>query len=235
MLALGLDPSLRAFGFAVVDTSTIGLARRIVSNHYGTTNKEVPPHRYSFFQEKIREYLRLYPQIEVIGIESPAFSAGPFQTIHFALLQFSLVVAFEARKDVVLFDPATREYLVREDPKLKRGKIHKLDVQRYVQRDTMDHKIINDNQADAYVIGKFAARFMELLNGKISPEDLTPSEYQKFIGMTRKKKTLSGVKEIKTAHVFRENHRFYQFSKVSIGDSKLPKKSKIDLKTKGMK
>ncbi len=229
MISLGLDPSLRAFGFAVVDTGAEGLSRRIISAHYGTTNKDVPPHRYSFFQEKIREYLRLYPEIEVIGIESPAYSAGPFQTVHFALLQFSLVVAFEARKDVVLFDPATREYLVREDPKLKKGKIHKLDVQRYVQRDTMDPKIIDNNEADAFVIGKFAARFMELINGHITPEELTPSEYQKFIGMTRKKKTLSGLKEIKTAHAFRENHRFYRFSKVPVGEAKLPEKSKVKI------
>ena len=227
MLALGLDPSLRAYGWAVHDTSAAGVARRVASGHEGTLGDRVPPARFLHFQALVADLLRRFPRVEVVGIESPAYDAGPFQSIHFGLMQFSMAEVFLARRDCVLFDPATREYLVREDPKLKKGKIHKSDVQRYVQLDTMDVKVIDNNEADAYVIAKFAARLWQLRRGEISPTDLTPSEYQKFVGMTRKVKRLGRTQVQRTAHAFRENKRFYEFSRVPQGSVSLPQKGAI--------
>lgn len=227
MISLGLDPSLKAYGWCVCDTSKTGRARRIASGHEGTLPSIVPPARFLHFQSMVRELIREYPGIEVVGIESPAYSAGPFQTIHFGLMQFSMAEVFLARRDCVLFDPATREFLVRVDPKKKTGKMFKEDIQRYVQLDTMDSDFIDNNEADAYVIALFAARLKELRKGIISLSDLTPSELQKFVLMTKTKKSVFGTKTKNTGHAFRENSRFYDFSSVPPGSVSLPKKSSI--------
>lgn len=227
MISLGLDPSLSGYGWAVFDSKQKGRARRIASGHEGTLPSVVPPARFLHFQSMVRELIKEYPGIEVVGIESPAYDAGPFQTIHFGLMQFSMAEVFLARRDCVLFDPATREFLVRVDPKKKTGKMFKEDIQRYVQLDTLDSGFIDNNEADAYVIALFAARLKELRNGIISPEDLTPSELKKFVLMTKKKKTIFGTRTKNTGHAFRENSRFYDFSSVPQGSVSLPKKSAI--------
>ncbi len=228
MIALGLDPSLRSYGWAVFNSSAKGRARRIASGHEGTLPSVVPPARFLHFQAMVSDILKRFPDIEVVGIESPAYNAGPFQSIHFGLLQFSMAEVFNARKDCVLFDPATREYLVREDPQLKKGRIHKIDVQNYVKLDTLDANTIDNNEADAYVIGKFACRLTELRKGLINPSDLTPCELQKFVAMKRKKKTLGGTKIVNIAHAFRENNRFFEFSRIPPGSVSLPQKGKIN-------
>ena len=175
----------------------------------------------------VEDLLKRFPEVKVVGIESPAYDAGPFGPIHYGLMQFSMASVFLARRDCVLFDPATREFLVREDPKAKKGRIHKSDVQRYVQLDTMDVKVIDNNEADAYVLAKFAARLWQLRAGEISPSDLTPSEMQKFVAMKRRVKTLGGTRVKRTAHAFRENARFFEFSRVPSGSVSLPLKGGI--------
>lgn len=228
MIALGLDPSLRAYGWAVVDSSATGRARRIDSGHDGTLTSAVPVARFMHFRTMVQSLLRKYPQITTVGIESPAYEAGPFQTIHFGLMMYSLEAAFEARKDVVLFDPTTLKYLAKGDPKARKGPMGKMDMQREVQLDTMDTRVIDNNEADAYLVGKFGARFMEVKNGTVNPVDLTPSEVAVFIGRKRKIKVPGGTRVKRVAHAFRENSRYFQFSKVPAGSVSLPKRSDVN-------
>jgi Holliday junction resolvasome RuvABC endonuclease subunit len=224
MISIGFDPSLRSFGWAVIDTSEKGMKRRVESGHCATTSSECQPARYIHLQNLVKSILNKHPEADVIGVESPAYSGGPFQSIHHSLMMFSLAEIFVARKNCVLFDPSTREYLVRNN---KKGRISKLDVQRFVQIDTLDPVIIQNDEADAYVIGLFAARFMELKQGIITPDELSPAEMHKFISMTKKVKTLKGVKIKHVGHVFRENNRYYEFEKVPPGSVSLPDKTVI--------
>jgi len=225
MISIGLDPSLRNFGWSVVDTLKSGKSRRIDSGHESTTVSECQPARYLHLQYLVRDVIKRYPSAEVIGIESPAFTGGPFAMIHHTLMMFSLVEIFLARKDCVLFDPATREYLVRNG---KKGKMGKSDIQRFVQLDTMDTSVLQNDEADAYVIGLFAARFMEFKNDILKVANLSIAEQRVFVGRTKKVKTLSGVIEKRTAHAFRENSRFFRFSLVPQGSVLLPTKSEIN-------
>ena len=227
MISIGLDPSLRSFGWCVVDTSKTGESRRVDSGHESTTSSECQPARYLHLQYLVKSIIQRFPEAGVIGIESPAYSAGPFQSIHHSLMMFSLVEVFLARKDCVLFDPSTREYLIRNG---KKGKIGKSDIQRFVQLDTMDANILQNDEADAYVIGLFAARLMELRSGKISICDLSPAEQHIFVSRSKKAKTVKGIVYKKTAHAFRENARFFRFSAVPTGQIILPTKSEIDPK-----
>ncbi len=142
-------------------------------------------------------------------------------------MMFSLEEIFGRRKDCVLYDPATLKLLAREDPKKFKGAMGKLDMQRKVQIDTMDPGIIDNNEADAYLIAKYSARLALLLQGTISPRDLTPSESSVFVARTRRVKTVAGVVRKKVAHIFRENSRYFNFSKIPPGQVSLPNKTAI--------
>jgi len=178
------------------------------------------------FRALVADLLRRY-KVDAVGIESPAYQAGPFQRIHFGLMMFSLEEVFKARKDCVLFDPATLKSLAKGDPTKHRGAMGKLDMQRRVQVDTMDTGFIDNNEADAYLVGKFAARFMRLKDGSIKPNDLEPLESRIFVTRSRKVKTLAGVTRKRVAHAFRENSRYFSFSRIPEGEVALPTKSAI--------
>jgi hypothetical protein len=223
MLVLGLDPSLTAFGWALHDDAAEGRARRPASGHEGTLPSSVPVARFLHHQEMVRDVLARHP-VEAVGIESPAYDAGPFQTIHFGLMMFSLVPIFEARKDVVLFDPATLKYLARETTN-KKGAMGKLDMQRKVQVDTMDTRVIDNNEADAYLVGKYAARMMRLVGGSLRPEDLTETERRVFLTREKTVKRMGQRVKKRVSHAFRENSRFFRFSLVPPGDVRLPSRS----------
>ncbi len=226
MIVLGLDPSLSAYGWAVHDSNKKGPARRIASGHEGTLPSTVPVARFMHFRALVGSLLNRY-HVDSVGIESPAYQAGPFQRIHFGLMMFSLEEIFNRRKDCVLYDPATLKLLAREDSKKFKGTMGKLDMQRKVQLDTMDAGVIDNNEADAYLVAKFSARLGLLLRGVISPQDLTPSESAVFVARTRRVKTVSGVITKKVAHIFRENSRYFNFSKIPPGEVSLPTKSAI--------
>jgi len=228
MISLGLDPSLLGFGWAVHDFTATGKARRVSSGHEGTFPTTVPVARYVHYRSLVKRLLSTF-EPQVVGIESPAYQAGPYQTIHHSLMMFCLEAIFEARKDCVLFDPATLKSLTKGSTNNK-GIMTKLDMQRFVQLDTMDADIIDNNEADAYCIAYFASRFSLLHGGLLDPASLTKSEFSILLGKTRKIKTLKGVKVKRVAHVFRENNRFFQFSQIPQGSIDLPKKSSVNEK-----
>ena len=193
------------------------------SGHEGTLSSNVPVARYIHFRSLVRSLLKRYPDVEVVGIESPAYGGGPFSENHFGLMMFSLEAVFEARKDCVLFDPTTLKTLIGD------ARASKSHVQKFVQFDTMDVKQINNNEADAYCIAREASRFMMLKNGSLDPDGLSEPERRVFLTKTKRVKgRMDGLPSVKnTAHAFRENSRFFQFSHVPPGDVALPRKEAI--------
>lgn len=226
MRTLGSDPSLTGYGWAIHDSDATGLKRRIASGHENTLPSTVPVARFMHFQSLINSLIERY-EPDAVGIESPAYSAGPFQSIHFGLMMFSLVPVFEKRINCALFDPATLKLLAKGDPKEKRGAMGKLDMQRKVQLDTLDSNVIDNNEADAYLVAYFTARLVQLMNGKLDPSQLTPAEKRVFILRTKTIKTMAGKKIKRVGHVFRENSRFYEYSRIPIGSVALPRKHEI--------
>jgi Holliday junction resolvasome RuvABC endonuclease subunit len=226
MVILGLDPSLSAYGFAILKDTELGLNRRVYSKHEATLPSRVPVARFMHFRALVDDMVRVY-QPDLIGIESPAYDAGVFQTIHFGLLQYSLEAAFLHRKDVVLFDPATLKSLVKGTNPNAKGIMTKLDMQKFVMLDTMDTKMVHDGEADAYCLAYFASRFYKVLDGTLDPADLNPSEYRIFLGKTKTVKTVKGNVKKRTGHAFRENNRFYRYSAIPPGSVDLPRKNAI--------
>lgn len=226
MRVLGLDPSLNAYGWAIHDFRSSGALRRVDSGHEGTLSSTVPVARFMHFRSLVDKLLKEY-QPDAVGLESPAYDAGPFQTTHFGLMMFSMEPIFARRKDLVLFDPATLKALVRGSMKSKLGTITKLEMQRFVQLDLMDTNILNDNEADAYCVSYFASRFLRTLEGTLDPNDLNPSELNTFLLRTKVIKTLKGNRKKFVSHAFKENSRYFAFSKIPAGEITLPEKSQI--------
>jgi hypothetical protein len=136
---------------------------------------------------------------------------------------FSLEAIFERRKDCVLFDPVTLKYLT------GKSQASKQDIQKFVQLDTVNPDSIQSDEADAYCIAKFATRFMMVKDGILNPDDLSKYEKRVFLERTRKRKGVNGKPMIKRiAHVFRENSRFFSFSRVPKGRVDLPNKIQIN-------
>lgn len=219
MRALGIDPSLSSLGYCVYDSGAIDRPRRLVhSGHEGTMGDIVPVARFIRARAVVASLLRRF-NVDVVGIESPAFTAGPFATTHFSLMMFASEAVFDARKDLVLFDPTTLKIV-----STGKSDATKADMQRAVQLDRMSTDIVQSDEADAYHAARSASRFMELREGLISPDDLTEQEQQVFLKRTKKKRG----KLIRTSHVFRENGRFYRFSVVPPGSVDLPHRSEIN-------
>jgi Holliday junction resolvasome RuvABC endonuclease subunit len=228
MIVLGLDPSLRAYGWAVYDSKAKPKRKRIASGYEATLSSQVPVARFIHFRAMVKNLLEKY-EIEAVGIESPAYGGGPFSETHFGLMMFSIEVIFEKRLDCVLFDPETLKFLAKVDPKKRKGKMNKIDMQRYVSIDTNTPKLINNNEADAYCVAKFSSRLIHLVNGDIDPEDLTESEKWTFMDKAKKRKNAKKQIVVKrTAHIFRENSRFFRFSKIPEGNVNLPEKDNIN-------
>ena len=227
MISLGLDPSLTNYGWCVLNDMAKGRSRRIASGSHSTTPDMIPVVRFMQFRSMVDDLISKYDP-DVIGIESPAYD-GPFQVIHHGLLLFSLESIFKHRKDVVFYDPSTLKSLIRGNKNVK-GPIHKIDVQKFVSLDMLSPDLLPHDEADAYALSFFATRIFKLLDGKIQREDLSESEKRIFLDKTKKVKTLKGIIQKSTGHVFRENSRIFKFSKVSVGDIKLPDKSEMRLK-----
>lgn len=222
MRALGIDPSLTSLGYCVYDSEAPTRPRRLVhSGHEGTLGDLVPVARFVHARSVVDSLLRRF-DVDVVGIESPAFTAGPFSTTHFALVMFVSEVVFERRKDFVLFDPTTLKLV-----SAGKSTASKSEMQRAVQLDRMSTDLTQADEADAYMVARATARFTMLRKGLLGPEDLDENEQRVFLQRSKKAKKGSSKPVRKVAHVFRENSRFFSFSKVPVGSVSLPDRSEI--------
>jgi len=211
MITLGLDPSLTAFGWCVHDSSQVGPARVVERGRFATPASDVFVKRYKDLRCAVNELLDRFPQIEGVGVESTAFGEMYSEGMY-ALFTHVNEALYDHRKDVIHFDPLTVKLLVKQDPKVKQGKMFKSDMVDAAKADTGTTGRFNHNEADAYHIARFAARFWELHRGLITGDDLTPSEQHVFLRQhtyTRGKR--AGETE-KLGAMFRENDRFFRFS-----------------------
>lgn len=225
MKTLGLDPSLTAFGWAIYDSNAVGLARRVASGHEKTLPSQVSVTRYMHFRSLVCRLIKEYgPQR--VSIESAVLDGSPFSPIHYGLVLFCLEAVFDARIDVVLFDPSTLKSLISGHLGAKR-KMFKSDMQNFVKLNTMDSNIIHDGEADAYCLAFEGDRFFNTISGNIDISKLNESEIRTFISKKKMVKTLKGKVARNTSHAFRENSRWYNFSKIPRGDVYLPEKSAV--------
>lgn len=214
MITLGLDPSLTGFGWCVHRSDVAGSGRVVAKGHYATDSKSIFVTRYIALRELLSQLLEAYPQIEAVGVESPPFGESYSEGLY-GLFVYVCEAVYSHRKDVVFFDPQTVKRLVRMDPAIRRGSMDKRDMVEAARIDTGILKgRFNHNEADAYHIARFAARFWEFIRGELTEEDLVPSERNAFYKVHKFKKGAKAGKTTITGLAFRENARFFRFSQI---------------------
>ena len=220
MKSLGIDPSLTGFGYCVYDSDSPKNSKIVISGHKGTSPDDVPVVRFTEIRSLVRNLLNRF-SVQVVGIESPAFNAGPFASVHHCLMMYTIEAVYEKKIDLVLFDPNTVKYLTGDKD------FNKDDMKKFVKLDTMRPGDIQSDEADAYCIARHASRFHSLLNGILKPDELSDNELSTYISRKKSKKTMVKKKQSFNGHIFRENERFFRFSSITDGN-KLPKKSPIN-------
>jgi hypothetical protein len=191
-----------------------GSARIVAKGHQATDSKDIFITRYIALRGLILSLLKEHPEVQAVGIESPPFGESYSEGLY-GLFLYVCEAVYLYRKDVVFFDPLTVKALTKMDARIRRGSMDKRDMVEAARIDTgilkgrFDH-----NEADAYHIARFAARFWEFVNGVITEEDLVPSELNSWY---RKHEFKRGVKAGKTVYSglsFKENDRFFRFSQI---------------------
>jgi Holliday junction resolvasome RuvABC endonuclease subunit len=211
MISLGLDPSLTGFGWCVHDSEAEGPARVIARGRFATSPRDIFVQRYIDLRGHVDRLLLEYPQVEAVGVESPPFGEQYSEGLY-ALFLYVNEAIYTRRKDVVYFDPGTVKMLAKEDPSIRKGKMFKADMVAAAKVDTGIKGRFNHNEADAYHIGRFAARFFLFVNGSLKEADLTPAEFRAF---ARTHTFVRGRRKGETVQygaAFKEGQRWYRFS-----------------------
>jgi Holliday junction resolvasome RuvABC endonuclease subunit len=210
VIALGLDPSLRGFGWCIHNASTTGKDRVFARGRWSTSSKTIWVERYVLLRKEVQDLLDRYLLVEAVGVESPPFGELWSEGLYALFLVVNEAI-WSRRKDVVYFDPSTVKMLTKEDPSIRKGKMFKSDMIDAAKADTGIPKW-NSDEADAYHVARFAARFWMLLRGEIQESDLTPSEYRAFARIHTFMRGKRKGETIKTGAMFKENQRFFRFS-----------------------
>ena len=210
MITLGLDPSLTGFGWVIHNSAVTGSSRVFARGRWSTSSKAIWVERYVELRTNIQDLLDRYLLIEAVGVESPPFGELWSEGLYALFLMVNEAV-WSRRKDVVYFDPGTVKMLVKEDPKLRKGKMFKSDMIDAAKAETGIGRWSSD-EADAYHIAKFTARFWMLLRGDIQVSDLTPSEFQAFAKIHTFTKGKRAGETVRLGAMFKEDQRFFRFS-----------------------
>jgi hypothetical protein len=210
MITLGLDPSLTGFGWCIHNSVVVGKDRVFARGKWSTPSKMIFVERYVRMRQELQDLLDRYLLIENVGVESPPFGELWSEGLYGLFLYVNEAI-WSRRKDVVYFDPNTLKMLVKEDPEIRKGKMFKSDMIVSAREDTGIYRW-NGDEADAYHVARFAARFWKLLRGDVKESDLTPSEYQAFAKIHTFKRGKRKGQTVKKGAIFKENQRFFRFS-----------------------
>ena len=214
---------MTGFGWCVHDPDATHRSRVVKKGRWKTSPKDIFLRRYLFLRDCIGSVLDEFPEIQIVGVESPPFGEAWSEGLYGLFLYVNEAV-YLRRRDVVHFDPLSLKLLAKEDPSVRQGKMFKADMVAMAKADTGISRW-NADEADAYHIAQFAARFLLVLDGHIDEDVLSPSERHVFLrqkvitrgGKTAIIKSKTSAVEGRTVGLgtlFRENDRFFRFSKV---------------------
>ncbi len=163
-----------------------------------------------FLREGVGKILDEHPEIEAVGVEAPVFGEQ-WSPGAYALYIMVCEAIYTRRKDVVFFDPGTVKMLAKGDPRIK-GKMFKVDMVNAAKSDTGIKGRFDHNEADAYHVARFAARFWLFVSKEIAQADLSPAEHQAFARIHTFKKGEKAGQTVLLGAAFKEGQRFHRFS-----------------------
>lgn len=166
--------------------------------------------RYIFMRESLRTLLREV-RPDKVGIESPIFH-NMFSEGMYGLFLYSNEALRTERKDVVFFAPEQGKAHARESLRRPKGwKMLKGDMVEAAKKDTGRGQW-NHNEADAYLIGRLAARFWGFYAGSISEAELSPVEHSQFLLIHTYQRGKKAGQVVKKGLMYREEDRFFLWS-----------------------
>ena len=215
MIILGLDPSLRNFGWTLIDSEGKYLDK-------GTLKTEASMmflDRYIYLREELKKIVSsiklAYPnEILKVGIESPIFN-DLFSEGMYGLFLYSNEALMLEKVDTVYLTPnqvkAHASAFLNRPKGWKMGKSDMVDA---TKKATIGQgaKRWNNHQADAFWVGRTALRFWMLMDNEITEKDLSDLEKKQFTSFekyVRGKKT-GKVKRKGISH--KEDDRFFRWS-----------------------
>lgn len=213
MITLGLDPSMTGFGWCIHNSEATGPDRVVARGRFATSSKDIFVARYISLRESVAKLLDEHPEIEAVGVESPPFGELWSEGLY-ALFVMVNEAIYTRRRDVVYFDPGSVKMLAKMDPTVRKGKMFKTDMVDAAKADTGIVGRFNHNEADAYHIARFAARFFLYFRGDLQDDSLTPSELQAFAKVHTFVRGKRAGETVKLGAVFKENQRFFRFSQI---------------------
>lgn len=178
-----------------------------------TSAKSIFVTRYRALRADIERLIDKFPSIQAIGVESPPFGEQ-FSEGLYGLFLYVNEAIYTRRKDVVYFDPGSVKMLTKGDPSVRKGKMFKQDMVDAAKADTGVTGRFNHNEADAYHIARFAARFFDFIDERVGVEELTPAEKRAFALVHTFTKGKRAGETLYQGAAFKEGKRFYRFSRL---------------------
>jgi len=211
MLCLGLDPSLTNYGWAIHDTEApVGtLTRCVARGRFQTPSKMEFIDRFVHQRDALSALFEQH-KIDKVGIEFPVFDEFRSETMY-GLFLFSCEALKKAKVDVVFWTPLQAKAHARET--IVRPQGWPMDKPDMVEAATADCAArMNHNEADAYLVGRLAARFWLYYDNHLDDADLTKTERQYFSKVHTFVRGKRAGKTVRSGMIFRENDRFFPWS-----------------------
>ncbi len=178
-MILGLDPSLRAFGWTLIDENL-----SIVDKGLFSTEADVIfVDRYIYLREQLRTLIQSCKEKTdhlQVGIESPIFNDLYSEGMYGLFLYSNEALKLE-KMDVVFLTPNQVKSHAHEFLQRPKGwKMQKADMVEACKKANPHVKSINHHQSDAYWVGRIASRFWDAMDGRVEIDALSDLEKKHF-------------------------------------------------------
>jgi len=214
-MILGLDPSLRNFGWVLVEEDGTFMDKGMLS----TKASMIFIHRYIYLRDGLAEIIRdikaRYPDKTLrVGIESPIFN-DLYSEGMYGLFLYSNEALMNERVDTVYLTPnQVKAHAHLHLGRPKGWKMQKADMVEAAKKMTEGQGATkwNHHQADAFWVGFAARRFWQLMYDEISEVELNDLERKHFTSLERyvQGKKAGKIKRMGISH--KEDDRFFRWS-----------------------
>ena len=214
-MILGLDPSLRNFGWVLMEDDGTFLDKGMMS----TGAKMVFINRYIFLRDGLREIVRdirkRFPDKTLrVGIESPIFNDLYSEGMYGLFLYSNEALMLEKCDTVYLSPNQVKAHASVFLNRPKGWKMQKADMVDAVKKATEGQgaKRWNHHQADAYWVGRTAGRFWLFYNEEITLEELSELEQKQFTSLEKFVRGKKAGRIKRKGIMYKEDDRFFIWS-----------------------
>ncbi len=214
-MILGLDPSLRNFGWTLIHDGGGFMEKGTMSTSASTQFVK----RYIYLREELRSLVQdiksRHPTETLrIGIESPIFNDLYSEGMYGLFLYANEALMLEKVDTVYLAPNQVKSHAALFLKRPKGWKMSKSDMVTAAKEATQGQgaKRWNNHQADAFWVAKIASRFWLLLDQNLKEEDLTPLERRHFTDLKRYVRGKKAGKVKSKGLTYKEGDRFFRFS-----------------------